>query len=98
MVSRSSSTPARSVPARRSRSSAALPTSTRRPARAARSTSSSSRDRGARRGGPSGVLLAEHPDLAEDVIPALDAKTVAAGQELPPLEKGPITRDHLRAY
>ena len=23
---------------------------------------------------------------------------MAAGQELPPLEKGPITRDHLRAY
>jgi acyl dehydratase len=32
------------------------------------------------------------------VIPALDAKTVAAGEELPPLVKGPITRDHLRAY
>ena len=32
------------------------------------------------------------------MIPALDAKTVAAGQDLPPLEKGPITRDHLRAY
>jgi acyl dehydratase len=32
------------------------------------------------------------------VIPALDANTVAAGHELPPLVKGPITRDHLRAY
>jgi acyl dehydratase len=32
------------------------------------------------------------------VIPALDAETVAPGQELPPLVKGPITRDHLRAY
>ena len=32
------------------------------------------------------------------MIPALDAKTVAAGEELPPLVKGPITRDHLRAY
>ena len=32
------------------------------------------------------------------MIPSLDAKTVAVGQELPPLVKGPITRDHLRAY
>jgi acyl dehydratase len=32
------------------------------------------------------------------VIPALDANTVAAGLELPPLVKGPITHDHLRAY
>ena len=32
------------------------------------------------------------------MIPALDAMTVAAGDQLPPLMKGPITRDHLRAY
>ncbi len=31
-------------------------------------------------------------------MPALDAKTVAVGQELPPLQKGPITRDDLKAY
>ena len=31
-------------------------------------------------------------------MPALDAKTVAVGQELPPLKKGPITRDDLKAY
>ena len=29
---------------------------------------------------------------------ALDVRTVAAGQTLPPLEKGPITREHLKAY
>src|SRR5262245_60477233 len=29
---------------------------------------------------------------------ALDPRTVAVGQELPPLEKGPITRDDLKAY
>ena len=29
---------------------------------------------------------------------ALDVRTVAVGQSLPPLEKGPITRDHLKAY
>ena len=29
---------------------------------------------------------------------ALDARTVAVGQELRPLVKGPITREHLRAY
>ena len=29
---------------------------------------------------------------------AIDPRTVAAGQELPPLVKGPITKDHLRAY
>jgi len=29
---------------------------------------------------------------------ALDARTVAVGQELPPLVKGPITRDDLKAY
>ena len=29
---------------------------------------------------------------------ALDARTVAVGQELPPLTKGPITRDDLKRY
>jgi acyl dehydratase len=32
------------------------------------------------------------------VIPALDPRTVAVGQDLPPLVKGPITREHLKAY
>ena len=31
------------------------------------------------------------------MIPKLDASTVAEGQELPPLVKGPITREDLRA-
>jgi acyl dehydratase len=31
-------------------------------------------------------------------VGALGADTVAVGQELPPLEKGPITRDDLKAY
>jgi acyl dehydratase len=31
-------------------------------------------------------------------MPALDARTVAVGQELPPVVKGPITREHLKAY
>jgi acyl dehydratase len=29
---------------------------------------------------------------------ALDPRTVAVGQELPPLVKGPITREHLKGY
>ena len=29
---------------------------------------------------------------------ALDPRTVAVGQELPPLQKGPITKDDLKAY
>jgi acyl dehydratase len=29
---------------------------------------------------------------------ALDPRTIAVGLELPPLVKGPITRDHLKAY
>lgn len=28
----------------------------------------------------------------------IDAKTVAVGQDLPPLVKGPVTREHLKAY
>jgi acyl dehydratase len=28
----------------------------------------------------------------------IDPRTVAVGQELPPLVKGPITREHLKAY
>jgi acyl dehydratase len=32
------------------------------------------------------------------VTPALDARDVVVGLELPPLVKGPITREHLRAY
>ena len=32
------------------------------------------------------------------MIPGLDPKTVAVGLELPPLVKGPITREHLKAY
>ena len=32
------------------------------------------------------------------MIPGLDPKTVAVGQELPPLVKGPITREDLKAY
>ncbi len=31
-------------------------------------------------------------------MPGLDAATVAVGQDLPPLVKGPITRDELKAY
>jgi len=31
-------------------------------------------------------------------MPALDVHRVAVGQELPPVVKGPITREHLRAY
>ena len=31
-------------------------------------------------------------------MPALDPATVAVGQELPPLVKGPITKDDLKAY
>jgi len=32
------------------------------------------------------------------VIPALDPRTVAPGTELPPLVKGPVDRDMLKAY
>ena len=32
------------------------------------------------------------------MIPGLDPKTVAVGQELPPLVKGPTTREDLKAY
>ena len=32
------------------------------------------------------------------MIARLDPRTVAEGQALPPLVKGPITREHLRAY
>jgi acyl dehydratase len=32
------------------------------------------------------------------VIPALDPRTVVVGQELPPVMKGPITREELKAY
>lgn len=28
----------------------------------------------------------------------LTARTVAVGQDLPPLVKGPITKEHLKAY
>src|SRR5712664_2432245 len=56
------------------------------------------RDRGGGRRRATGLLLAQHAHLAEDVIPGLDPKTVAVGHELPPLVKGPITREDLKAY
>src|SRR4029079_15816865 len=56
------------------------------------------RDRGARRRRAAGLLFAQHAHLAEGVMAGLDAKSVAVGQELPPLVKGPISRDDLKAY
>jgi acyl dehydratase len=50
---------------------------------------------GRRRAG--GVLLAQHAHLEEDVM-ALEARQVTVGTALPPLGKGPITREMLKEY
>src|SRR5215813_5850251 len=64
-----------------------------RPARLRRA-----RDRGARHGGSARVLLTQYAHLAADVMAALDARSAVPGAELPPLVKGPVDRDMLKAY